>query len=296
MILEGMYLLLYMVAFATGCMALVLSVVFHMRETLEWTTYFIIFLSSILIVFFLQISIVFIHIFTHGMIQIIFNYIITPIIFANIAFLIVFIPYLTTWVIAQPWRSPYNIIFYTLSGVFIVLSIFSLIFTNLYIFSTLSSVVFIFSLFFSISILMKNLKKIESKDVRIVSKTLIIISFSMIPLVIISLIFPLFSNVLYPIYFLSVSVTLMVFLFIYFKRIPHKKEHALSVESLSNFSISERELSVILLIKKGLTNKEIADKLAISPNTVNNHIANIFSKTHVRSRIDLLNVLNEEHS
>ncbi len=291
-----MYLLLYMVAFATGCMALVLSVVFHMRETLEWTTYFIIFLSSILIVFFLQISIVFIHIFTHGMIQIIFNYIITPIIFANIAFLIVFIPYLTTWVIAQPWRSPYNIIFYTLSGVFIVLSIFSLIFTNLYIFSTLSSVVFIFSLFFSISILMKNLKKIESKDVRIVSKTLIIISFSMIPLVIISLIFPLFSNVLYPIYFLSVSVTLMVFLFIYFKRIPHKKEHALSVESLSNFSISERELSVILLIKKGLTNKEIADKLAISPNTVNNHIANIFSKTHVRSRIDLLNVLNEEHS
>ena len=41
------------------------------------------------------------------------------------------------------------------------------------------------------------------------------------------------------------------------------------------------------------TNKEIADKLCISVNTVNNHIANIFSKTEVRSRIDLLNLLEE---
>jgi DNA-binding NarL/FixJ family response regulator len=88
----------------------------------------------------------------------------------------------------------------------------------------------------------------------------------------------------------------MVFLFIYFRRIPVKKEKVLSVDSLSKYRISERELSVILLIKKGLTNKEIADKLAISANTVNNHIANIFSKTNVRSRIDLLNVLNEESS
>jgi DNA-binding NarL/FixJ family response regulator len=29
-------------------------------------------------------------------------------------------------------------------------------------------------------------------------------------------------------------------------------------------------------------------------NTVNNHVANIFSKTKVRSRIDLLNNLNKD--
>lgn len=296
MFLEGIYLLLYILAFAAGCMALVLSVVFHMRETLEWTTYFIIFISSLLIVTVLQISIVFIHIFTSGIIQIIFNYIIIPVIFANIAFLIIFIPYFMTWVIAHPWRMPYSIIFYSFSGIFIALSVLSLIFPHLIVFSTLSSAVFIASLFFSISILMKNLKEIESKDVRLVSKTIIIITFSMIPLVIISLIFPEFRNVLYPLYFLACSVTIMVFLFIYFKRIPHKRESELSVESLSRYRISEREISVILLIKKGLTNKEIADKLAISANTVNNHIANIFSKVEVRSRIDLLNALNEESS
>ena len=44
---------------------------------------------------------------------------------------------------------------------------------------------------------------------------------------------------------------------------------------------------------KGLTQKEIAAELSISVNTVNNHIANIFTKTEVRSRIDLLNLLQE---
>lgn len=294
MVLEGIYLLLYILAFATGCMALVLSVVFHLRETLEWTTYFIVFISSLLIVIFLQINIVFIQIFTSGVVQIIFNYIITPVIFANIAFLITFIPYFTTWVIAQPWRSPYNIIFYSLSGLFIALSVLSLVFKHLSVFSTLSSSLFIFALFFSISILLKNVKTIQSKDVRRVSKTIIIISFSMIPFVVLSLIFHSVRNILYPLYFLSFSITIMVFMFLYFKRIPLKKEEILSVESLHEYRISEREFSVILLIKEGLTNKEIGDKLAISANTVNNHIANIFSKTHVRSRIDLLNVLNKE--
>ena len=39
--------------------------------------------------------------------------------------------------------------------------------------------------------------------------------------------------------------------------------------------------------------KEIASALSLSVNTVNNHIANIFSKTGVRSRIDLLNLIHK---
>ena len=57
------------------------------------------------------------------------------------------------------------------------------------------------------------------------------------------------------------------------------------------YGITQREFEFILLIKRGLTNKEIASELSISVNTVNNHIANIFDKTDVRSRIDLLNLL-----
>ena len=61
----------------------------------------------------------------------------------------------------------------------------------------------------------------------------------------------------------------------------------------ARYHITEREFEVVKLIKAGLTNKEIAAELTISVNTVNNHIANIFAKTDVGSRIDLLNLLQE---
>jgi DNA-binding NarL/FixJ family response regulator len=67
----------------------------------------------------------------------------------------------------------------------------------------------------------------------------------------------------------------------------------LCLEDLGEYHITEREFSVIQLISKGLTNKEIASELGISANTVNNHVANIYGKTQVRSRIDLLNLLKQ---
>ncbi len=294
MIAQGLTLLLYVFAFATGCMALVLSVVFHIRENYDWTKYFIIFVSSLLIIIVLQVFVVFIHIFASDFIQLVFTYIITPVIIANVTFLIVFIPYFTTWIIGHPFKMPYTLIFYTLSGSFLALSILSLIFVNTTLFSTLSSGIFILSLFFSIGIILKNLKNIASPNVRLICKVIIILSFAMVPLVVLSLIFPAISNFMYPTYFISFSITIMVFLFIYFHQMPHKKVGELTFEMMQKWRITEREYSVVTLIKKGYTNKEIAQSLSISANTVNNHIANIYSKTHVRSRIDLLNLLNEE--
>jgi DNA-binding CsgD family transcriptional regulator len=52
--------------------------------------------------------------------------------------------------------------------------------------------------------------------------------------------------------------------------------------------VSPREREIILLIASGLTNKEIAGELFISPATVKNHIYSIFSKANVKSRIQLL--------
>jgi LuxR family maltose regulon positive regulatory protein len=49
--------------------------------------------------------------------------------------------------------------------------------------------------------------------------------------------------------------------------------------------ISERELEVLYLIAAGLSNREIADKLFISLNTVKTHTKNINSKLDVNSRI-----------
>lgn len=48
-------------------------------------------------------------------------------------------------------------------------------------------------------------------------------------------------------------------------------------------SLTNREIEVIQLIKSGLTSKEIAGKLDISPNTINIHRNNIFRKLKVGS-------------
>ena len=54
-----------------------------------------------------------------------------------------------------------------------------------------------------------------------------------------------------------------------------------------NRQLSERETDVLRLLAKGLSNKEIADKLNISVHTVNTHRKNIMDKTDIRSLAEL---------
>ncbi|HEY1662623.1 MAG TPA: response regulator transcription factor [Verrucomicrobiae bacterium] len=49
-------------------------------------------------------------------------------------------------------------------------------------------------------------------------------------------------------------------------------------------NLSRREQEVLELLAQGCTNKEIADKLCISIETVTWHLRHIYSKLHVRSR------------
>ncbi|OLP17394.1 helix-turn-helix transcriptional regulator [Leptolyngbya sp. 'hensonii'] len=53
-------------------------------------------------------------------------------------------------------------------------------------------------------------------------------------------------------------------------------------------TLSDRELEVIELVAAGLTNEKIAEKLAISKRTVDNHISNILTKTATDNRVALV--------
>lgn len=52
--------------------------------------------------------------------------------------------------------------------------------------------------------------------------------------------------------------------------------------------VSERELQVLELLAEGRSNKEIASRLNVSPNTVKTHVANLFEKLSAKRRTEAI--------
>ena len=57
----------------------------------------------------------------------------------------------------------------------------------------------------------------------------------------------------------------------------------MAINTAAGHDLSAREIEVLVLITKGLINKEIADKLNISLTTVITHRKNIMEKLHAKS-------------
>lgn len=60
--------------------------------------------------------------------------------------------------------------------------------------------------------------------------------------------------------------------------------------SLGWESLTDTELSVTELVRDGLTNRRAADRLLMSPYTVDSHLRSIFRKLDVRSRVELTRI------
>jgi DNA-binding CsgD family transcriptional regulator len=63
-------------------------------------------------------------------------------------------------------------------------------------------------------------------------------------------------------------------------------------ETAQEFGLSEREADILRLIAHGYTSATVAQKLVISPYTVNTHIQHIYEKMQIHKRSELLNYLN----
>ena len=57
--------------------------------------------------------------------------------------------------------------------------------------------------------------------------------------------------------------------------------------------LTEREIEIIKLIKDGCTNKEIAEKLFLSPRTVETHRARILKKLELKNSLSLVKYIND---
>jgi len=70
-------------------------------------------------------------------------------------------------------------------------------------------------------------------------------------------------------------------------------EFSLNEARLRELAITKRELEILELISKGLSNREIADKLFVSENTVKTHSSRLFDKLSAKRRTQAVQIGKE---
>lgn len=65
---------------------------------------------------------------------------------------------------------------------------------------------------------------------------------------------------------------------------------SINTEAIETLKISSRELEVLQLMAKGLSNQEIADALFVSLHTIKTHNANLYEKLDVKRRTQAVEV------
>lgn len=288
--MNGLVLIVYALSIALACMTLSLAIAFHNFHKTKWSGWYIVFqsclLGSISLGFFETVSDCF---FSPGL-SLVFYYIFKIMADVTMGVVVVLLPYFMKWIINKPWGAKQRAVFYTAGITYFAAGLVSVLVRAESVASITQSSIFMLVYIYCLVVLWRNLSKVDSKQGRRVCLTLIIVTLSMIPGLVVSFIFEWVETFSYPVYVLAFSIVMLVYLYIRMSMFGAQLNRSAELDKniLEEHKITEREYSVIELICDGLTNKEIAAKLNISVNTVNNHVANIFEKMGARSRVDLM--------
>ncbi|WIH89762.1 LuxR C-terminal-related transcriptional regulator [Brachyspira pilosicoli] len=309
------YLLLifYLLSFVIGFSTIFYSIVYYIIERVLWLKYYIIFLFTFGILIFIRtirlITLLTLPSFTSNNI---FNMLYFFILTLAMALMLYFIPAFLYRFLKIKWSIKTNLSYLILSVFYFVLSIIGILTSfNIYI---LSSMIFYISIFYLLVVGFLNYKNIEDKTIKFIVKVLGIITILIYPVLIYQLIIYRkdFMNIN------SIDVTLMLFytwwnlvmlgyLLWYFISMIKSNNNRISDslcekndESYNNikleekievndFNLTKREKQILSYLLSGKTNKEISLIFDISLNTVNNHVANIYYKSGVKNRVELVN-------
>ncbi len=232
-----------------------------------------------------------------GVALLVLNYVFEALYIVDTSFIVVFICRFASWLIARP-MSKLSIVMTFIVGVcYLAVAVVTTI-IEVPVLEIIQPLIAAVNIVYCLIVMLYNRNSIENKLVKSAVFTFSIISFTTVPLLVLSALFTSWRSLAFSIIETAYYIMHLVFMFIAIEKADEdeknrKREGEPTYEDFAEFKITEREFEVIKLIKKGMTNKEIGYELKISVNTVSNHIANIFQKTGVKSRIDLLNVLQE---
>ena len=75
--------------------------------------------------------------------------------------------------------------------------------------------------------------------------------------------------------------------------VPAQQPFALNEDRLKDLGITKRELEILALIAQGMSNREIAEKLFVSENTVKTHSSRLFDKLSAKRRTQAVQIGKE---
>ncbi len=75
--------------------------------------------------------------------------------------------------------------------------------------------------------------------------------------------------------------------------VPSSQPFALNEGRLKDLGITKRELEILALIAQGMSNREIAEKLFVSENTVKTHSSRLFDKLSAKRRTQAVQIGKE---
>ncbi|MEL7342269.1 MAG: response regulator transcription factor [Bacteroidota bacterium] len=76
--------------------------------------------------------------------------------------------------------------------------------------------------------------------------------------------------------------------------VPRSGEPTPDPEAIAQIGLSKRELEVLELMAEGLSNREIAEKLFISLNTVKTHSSKLYQKLEARRRTQAVQIAKDK--
>ncbi|MBB6481879.1 LuxR C-terminal-related transcriptional regulator [Spirochaeta isovalerica] len=100
------------------------------------------------------------------------------------------------------------------------------------------------------------------------------------------------DNFSLPVYLMTINAGSFLFAGSFLNRDPLADESGVTDRFRQTYNISERETELVNKLLEGLSNREIADQLCISVKTVENHLYNIYRKTDVSARGQLIHMLH----
>ncbi|TKZ25901.1 helix-turn-helix domain-containing protein, partial [Brachyspira catarrhinii] len=293
------------------------SIIYYIIERITWLKYYIIFLSIFGFLLLIRavklISFLAVPSFLSNEI---FNTLYLFILSVSMSLILYFIPAFLYRFLELKWAVKENVEYLILSVIFFVLSILGiLLHFNFYI---IANRIFYLSILYLFILGFLNYKNLKDSTIKFIVKILGLITIFIYPILVYQLIilnkntFDIGSiDITLILFYIWWNLVMLGYLLWYFISIIKNKNSIIDKNLIENNSknieenkvinkssskkeeeqinLTKREREILFYLLSGKTNKEVAIILKISLNTVNNHVANIYDKSGVKNRVELVN-------